>query len=344
MSNTGWSYATSYEDWNIREANQQFYEVFNSGMTHNMISNHIKSILNWKYMSDIHTSNIKRGNSVRRQIPISGDEWSGGSDDDEDDDSMKISSVDVNCPGGEFENTPLLMAIQSGNLQAVEILLSFNADANLCQKSKNGRSSNLTPLHLAVCNYRCGFEMMTVLLAYGASVYSKDSSLKTILHYVCQNHVADLSKLNSELVQDKMRKYTLVMSNIEPVRLNEMLNCRDLNRNIPLHTAIAYHRYDIAADLVHEGSDVNSRNDLGYSPLNWAILNLPSGANKFNAGECFTVEFVIESMLQWGDINSKANNGDTPLDTAMHLSQDMSNTQKWVVELLKKRGARSSLN
>jgi ankyrin repeat protein len=306
MSDTGGShkYATSYEDWTIKEASEQFYALFSTGMEHHMMANYIKSILERRY---------------------------GG------------LLVEVNYPVGPYKKTPLSMAIQTGNLQVVEVLLKFDADPNLCNKCDQFDSNNIAPLHLAVCNYECGLEMMGLLLKYGASVYSVDSSQETILHYICKNHRTDLSKHSSSLVVDKLFKLGLVIENIDPVRLKEMLNYQNLDGAIPLHTAISYHRCDLAAELIGEGSDVNIPNNMGYSSLNWAVLNLRNDESSYESGEVFTSEFLVENMIHIGaNLETRTNSGKTPLFTSINPSKDGFGTEPpkmWAIQFLLHYGA-----
>jgi ankyrin repeat protein len=307
MSNTrgGLHYATSYGEWTLDEATAEFHNLFHIEMEHHMMANYIMTILARRYDG---------------------------------------TRVDVNRPIRPFENTPLGIAIHAGNLQVVNVLLKFGANANLCQMYDMHTKSKTTPLHLAVCNNRCGVDMMKSLLQHGASVYAVDGSEKTILHYICQNNREDISIESSTLITKKLEKLDLVLKNIEPNRLHGVLNYKNLQGDIPLHTAISYHRCDIAADLIAAGSDVNLRNNMGYSSLNWAVLNMRDETDHPEVAEFFSSEFVIQYMIQFkADVETKTESGNTPLFTAIHPYHKEGchyiKPKMWAIKILLQHGA-----
>ena len=87
--------------------------------------------------------------------------------------------------------------------------------------------------------------------------------------------------------------------------------------NTLLHDACSNDsRKDVAKMLINKGSDVNAKNNLGYTPLHIAALN---GSSE-----------IIKLLLENGaDKNAKDNDGNTPYDRAVWVQQTR------VYELLK---------
>jgi ankyrin repeat protein len=297
-------------DWTLEHAKAEFYAIFSSGIDHYMMANCMRCLLELYY------------EGVR---------------------------VDVNCPSTPFNDTPLLLAIRTANVHVVRVLLEFDANPNLCRMGYNFCGSDkITPLHQAVRThpYKDGLAIMEMLLAKGASVYSLDDSHETILHYICKNHIGDITKHNTDLVLGKIDQLDLVLNNIEDTRLEDMLNCRNIHGAIPLHTAILFNRCDIAAELIARGSNLDIQNNLGYSSLNWAVLNLPDDANRHTPGELFTSEFIVERMILNGaNIELETNIGKTPLCTAINPSKPGEPKERpkiWAIMLLLQHGANAN--
>jgi ankyrin repeat protein len=295
---------TGFRDWTLEDARTQFYATINSGMEDYMMANFIRCIL------ELHYAGI---------------------------------SVDANCPRNPSEDTPLLTAIRAGNVQVVKVLLQFHADPNLCRRCDGFHT--ITPLHQATCTYpyETGLKIMEVLLEYKASVYSVNRFHETILHYICRNHITDLSKSSTDIVSGKLDKLSLVLNKIEPMRLGDMLNYQNIKGAIPLHVAISFHRCDLAAELIEWGSNLDIQNELGYSSLNWAVLNLRDDANSHEAGEVFGSEYIVARMIKKGaNIESKTKSGKTPLCTAINpsiIDEGKENPKEWAIKLLVDNGA-----
>lgn len=79
--------------------------------------------------------------------------------------------------------------------------------------------------------------------------------------------------------------------------------------NILLHEACRNDsRIDVAKMLINKGSDVNAKNNSGYTPLHIAALN---GSSE-----------IITLLLENGaDKNAKDNDGSTPYDRAVWVQQ-----------------------
>ncbi|MBN1392013.1 MAG: ankyrin repeat domain-containing protein [Sedimentisphaerales bacterium] len=101
--------------------------------------------------------------------------------------------ADVNAVGGDFDSTPLLLAIMSGlndkcpDPEIVKLLLEYGADANI--KDKLG----FIPLQIACVHQR--LEVMKLLLEYGANVNMKTKDGASLLHGTAYFGYSDIVEL-----------------------------------------------------------------------------------------------------------------------------------------------------
>jgi uncharacterized protein len=88
---------------------------------------------------------------------------------------------------------------------------------------------------------------------------------------------------------------------------------------MPLHSAVATKKVDIAEVLLKNGAKVNAKQDSGWTPLHEAALHGHSD--------------MIKLLLRFGaDKTIKKDDGDTPLDVALH------NKRENVADLLSPQG------
>jgi ankyrin repeat protein len=101
--------------------------------------------------------------------------------------------ADVNAVGGDFDSTPLLLAIMSGlndkcpDPEIVKLLLEYGADANI--KNKLG----FRPLQISCVHQR--LEVMKLLLEYGANVNMKNQYGASLLHGTAYFGYSDIVEL-----------------------------------------------------------------------------------------------------------------------------------------------------
>lgn len=122
--------------------------------------------------------------------------------------------ADVNLVGGPQGETPLFYAIrQTNGIERVQLLLSLNADVNFCNIYGE------TPLSVAA--RRRSFEMIRLLLEYGAAVNSQDRTGKYPLHHVTESSAVGTQK-----------GHRIIALLIE---YGAEVNCRDFGGYTPLH-------------------------------------------------------------------------------------------------------------
>jgi ankyrin repeat protein len=135
--------------------------------------------------------------------------------------------------------TPLLLAVQHGTKDMVELLLAHGADVNSSGKF------DLTALHFAKSS-----EMAEVLLAHGANVNARDSIGSTPLHDASNRDVAEVLLAHGADI-----------------------NAKRNDGATPLHDAAISNKRDVTEVLLAHGADVNAKNMFGQTPLLMAAGN-----------------------------------------------------------------------
>jgi ankyrin repeat protein len=267
------------------------------------------------------------------------------------------TGTDVNAKDGA-EDTPLHHAANEGHKEVVELLIAKGADVN-------GKSdSGLTPLHHAVAGDHK--ETAELLIAKGADVNAKGDGV-TPLHiaaWLSQKGTAELliakgADVNAKLeagtlkgqtpldrailyesaeTADLLRKHggisgaadsihvAAAVGNIETVKQHLVdgtdVNSKDEDGLTPLHSAAFIGHKEIAELLIAKGADLNAKSDDGYTPLHAAALY----------GHTEIAELLIE---EGADVNAKKNSGRTPLDHAI------TGKHPELADLLRKHGGKT---
>ncbi len=213
--------------------------------------------------------------------------------------------------------TPLHKAVEAGDVEQVQSLISGGADVNARNWSGN------TPLHQAL---RKGDKHIAeVLVVNGADVNAKNRSGNTPLHYVAAGRTPPyrlhyLASSNNTLPQSTIRSERKDAAELL-IAEGADVNIKAKNGDTPLHFAARRGNMDVAEVLIVKGADVNAKDEDGYTPLHETV-----DARQ----HCDFVELLITNGA---DINAKNKDGVIPLHTAT-LRGDRD-----VVELLIANGA-----
>lgn len=211
----------------------------------------------------------------------------------------------------EDDFTVLHIAAICQNYAMINILLEHDAEVNATEPV-----AGMSPLHLAVMNFRQNTDIVKSLLARGSHVNAADSHGNTPLHLaiMCDNcnvalikllleYGADVSKENKcgknpfQVYNEELSKRQ-PLGGVNPKLLRLILpNDQHVNGMSPLQEACIFHRANSVRELVRLGADVNVKDAYGYTPLYYAVVARGTSENK---------ESTLRTLLDLGaDINQK---------------------------------------
>ena len=216
------------------------------------------------------------------------------------------NGANVNKPD-EYDDTPLIIACESGNKQVVEILLEADADVNnaltdsnplliVCKSGRSdivkilleaGADANVvrngnTPLSIACLYNRT--DVVRLLLDYGADVNEtiyKGEDI-SILEYACsysnKETVELLLKHDTNISDDKLSSLLVVAckeGNLDVVKVlldqGAKVNQTDNRGRLPLLMACKENNLNVVRLLLERGANANIADSRGNSPLSIAL-------------------------------------------------------------------------
>jgi ankyrin repeat protein len=241
-----------------------------------------------------------------------------------------------------FHETPLHLAVKSGNLQGVKILLENKA--NIHAKDK----LDLTSLHLAA--FSADANICALLLENGANLKSIEISGKTPLHFAIEgknlNTLEFLIECGADLEAGDLEGRTPLHTSVIQHEFNALkflleeganIDAKDIYGNTPLHLAAFYNQISMIQTLAKNMANVDLPNSDGFSPLLVAITEknyqaakklLECGANPdfaISTGStalhfaCFQGSLnMVELLIKFkANINAQNDKGETPLFQAL---------------------------
>lgn len=229
---------------------------------------------------------------------------------------MKLGA-DVRCRTNITRETPLHMAVRTGDRAAVDILLEFGAEVDAITLG------SITPLHYTIIFGR-STSIMECLIRHGADVRRRG----TIFNLTPVHMAALACKNKLELL--------IVSRDVE-------VNVKTVKGITPLHLASLIGNVEVMEILIEHGARVNCRDDVfGWSPLHWAAMK----GSHLDVSSMFVDEEKCEEenskvVEQWRFMFAKAFENQTTFDDEDEsLDNDNSvNRRKEVMTILLDNGA-----
>lgn len=181
---------------------------------------------------------------------------------------------DVNLEDKLIGRSPLHIAAMNDNVEAVELLINYEADVN------HKDAWRWTPFNCAAA--KGNRKVMDYLIAHGASIETNDPQ-KTLLSICPYNYLeAATTIIQLGIWKDMMKLMeaeflrcaaghgdTIMVCALLESGVNA--NTSDDLRLTALHKAAKYNHTEVVRILILYGANVNAKDDLGESPLTCAV-------------------------------------------------------------------------
>jgi len=161
--------------------------------------------------------------------------------------------------------TPLYMAIQSGDMDKIEFLVSNGADVNVVAEGE----LDSTPLHEAIREL-CK-PVVRLLIEHGADLNRKDDSEITPAEAAMQFEDQEMVKLLVAAGADATIQQAAYIGDMEKVRSLLQsgidVDARDDSKRTPLWIAAKNSQKEMVRFLISKGADVNAKDTYNVAPM-----------------------------------------------------------------------------
>ena len=171
-----------------------------------------------------------------------------------------------------------LICLEPTNLELVEILLKGGADPNVPRASSHTNRFGDLPLYIAVTE--CNFELVTLLLTYGANVNYEDYMGMTPLHFAIKELFENEERIGADLKEMTPAMTKLLLEHGADV--NRVLRAGWTHLRILISHYVSYRRHsadvrcvrDLLRMLINSGAtlDLNNKSELVW--FGFRILKL----------------------------------------------------------------------
>jgi ankyrin repeat protein len=229
--------------------------------------------------------------------------------------SAETKQIDPNEPRKPADHSQfqaIFKAAARNDIEKIKSLVSEGADVNV--RDNDG----YTPLFYAV--WQRNAEMAVLFIGHGAEVNLSDKTSSTPLHYAVWFANKDMIKLLVEKGADISIEDRKGETPIQYAAISRRGGLIDLllagqTTNQTIHLAATKGDLAEIRSFIEKGTDIDTKDAIGWTPLLWAAL----------AGQHDAAEFLIS---KGADINAKNQDGATALQMACRAGR------KDVVELL----------
>ena len=221
------------------------------------------------------------------------------------------NGADINACGTYHNCTPLMLAIENGHANAVNVLLQYGANVALTD------DSGFTALHYA-CEYNGSPEVLSFLISNGADVDAR-SSYNPVFSVPSENGYADMKAARVRTVNTSSDNgVTPLMIAARESHLNVVtflvregadVSLPDYDGRTAVHCAVGSsdNSCEILSCLIENGADINKRRMDNQTPLMVAV----------EKGLVSVATFLIE---HGADVDLQNENGNTALHYALYGS------------------------
>lgn len=244
--------------------------------------------------------------------------------------------------------TALYRAVKLGNLEIINMIIEATSEEKRLELVNIPKFLGKTPLHVAA--KKNNPDMVSLLLKLGADVNAKTCLGDTPIFFVLRN-ILDRQKMleiyhilvkNGASICHKNNNEETILHQIVPcVGMNQIVekiieyepkiaNVKDRHGNTLLHIAILHGKnYSI---FLMKYSDVNARNNFGFTPLHYAC----------NICWHTHLKLVAELLKNGAKINEQDSCGDTPLHLVCK-EKSLYKTEACIIEILIANGADTTI-